>query len=268
MVGTGNISLNEVATEIYGNSTPPKNLNQCFIDATGTFNNTYQPNSDGSKNNLINFKGYEHTLSLVYDYDGNPYQPIKIGNQIWLDRNFQCTHLNNGVIIPRKDSIFINDGSLSNSSDFYNTSLAYTQVWAYGVGYQGSFYYNAGAAFMLTSSLFPIPGWHVPTLNDLNILASNLGGSNVAGGKMKVTGTTYWNSPNTGADNSSGFSGKPDGLINNLIWNYKGQKMYFWLSDDPVSGVYKSGLLSYNLSSLNSADALAPYGFPVRLIKD
>ena len=49
-------------------------------------------------------------------------------------------------------------------------------------------------------------GWRVPTQADFNTLATNLGGTNVAGGKMKMQGTAYWNSPNTGADNSSGFS--------------------------------------------------------------
>lgn len=49
-------------------------------------------------------------------------------------------------------------------------------------------------------------GWHVPSSTEFNTLATTLGGASVAGGKMKVAGTDYWNSPNTGADNSSGFS--------------------------------------------------------------
>jgi uncharacterized protein (TIGR02145 family) len=54
-------------------------------------------------------------------------------------------------------------------------------------------------------------GWRVPTDADWNTLITNLGGSAVAGGKMKVTGTSYFNAPNTGADNSSGFSALPVG---------------------------------------------------------
>lgn len=49
-------------------------------------------------------------------------------------------------------------------------------------------------------------GWRVPTQADFQTLSTYLGGDAVAGGKMKVNGTTYWNSPNIGADNSSGFS--------------------------------------------------------------
>lgn len=46
---------------------------------------------------------------------------------------------------------------------------------------------------------------------EFDTLSTYLGGNTVSGGKLKITGTTFWNSPNTGADNSSGFSGKGAG---------------------------------------------------------
>lgn len=49
-------------------------------------------------------------------------------------------------------------------------------------------------------------GWRVPTSADFTTLSTYLGGDAVAGGKMKKEGLDYWNTPNTGADNSSGFS--------------------------------------------------------------
>ena len=53
-------------------------------------------------------------------------------------------------------------------------------------------------------------GWHIPSVNDTITLMLYLdpagqGGTNVAGGKMKEVGLIYWETPNTGADNSSGF---------------------------------------------------------------
>ena len=53
-IGTGNITLQEVTTEIYGDTNAGRNLVTCFADATGTFNATYE----GSKDRLSNFKGY------------------------------------------------------------------------------------------------------------------------------------------------------------------------------------------------------------------
>ena len=49
-------------------------------------------------------------------------------------------------------------------------------------------------------------GYRVPTQTDFITLQTTLGGSAVAGGKMKKEGLNYWTTPNTGADNSSGYT--------------------------------------------------------------
>jgi uncharacterized protein (TIGR02145 family) len=55
-------------------------------------------------------------------------------------------------------------------------------------------------------------GWRVPTSADFTTLQTYLGGSDVAGGKLKMPGTSYWTTPNTGADNSSGFTALGAGM--------------------------------------------------------
>lgn len=50
--------------------------------------------------------------------------------------------------------------------------------------------------------------WMVPSKSDYETLITYLGGSSVAGGKMKETGTLSWHIPNYNATNSSGFSAK------------------------------------------------------------
>jgi uncharacterized protein (TIGR02145 family) len=54
-------------------------------------------------------------------------------------------------------------------------------------------------------------GWYLPTDAEWTSLTTFLAGEGVAGGKMKESGTTDWNSPNTGATNSCGFTGLPCG---------------------------------------------------------
>jgi uncharacterized protein (TIGR02145 family) len=54
-------------------------------------------------------------------------------------------------------------------------------------------------------------GWHVPSNAEYVTLQTYLGGQDIAGGKLKETGLTYWNSPNTGATNEVGFNGRGTG---------------------------------------------------------
>jgi uncharacterized protein (TIGR02145 family) len=43
-----------------------------------------------------------------------------------------------------------------------------------------------------TGKLCPT-GWHVPTDAEWTVLSDYLGGANIAGGKLKETGTAHWN---------------------------------------------------------------------------
>jgi len=62
-------------------------------------------------------------------------------------------------------------------------------------------------------------GWRMPTQADWTTLQSTLGGSTVAGGHLKVVGTNYWTTPNTGADNSTGFSALPGGYRSGGVYS-------------------------------------------------
>jgi uncharacterized protein (TIGR02145 family) len=55
-------------------------------------------------------------------------------------------------------------------------------------------------------------GWHIPTDDEWTTLTDYLGGEEVAGGKMKTTGTAYWIITDIGATNESGFSALPGGF--------------------------------------------------------
>ena len=68
-------------------------------------------------------------------------------------------------------------------------------------------------------------GWHIPSDEDWTILSNYLGGKDIAGGKMKEVGTTHWMSPNTGADNSSGFTAIGGG------WRGETGPFYYWVND-------------------------------------
>jgi uncharacterized protein (TIGR02145 family) len=89
------------------------------------------------------------------------------------------------------------------------------------------------------------------------------------GGRLKESGTTHWVAPNTGATNSSGFTGLPGGGRDNdgtfVALGYSG---YFWAGESysPIEG------LVYGFNHDNSSISHFPDDkvkcFSVRCIKD
>ena len=110
-------------------------------------------------------------------------------------------------------------------------------------------------------------GWHLPSDAEWTQLTDYLGGTAVAGGKLKAT--TLWNSPNTGATNSSGFTAFPGGYR-----DYDGSYFsigingYWWSSTEinTTSAWYRYMYYYYSdvLRNINSKTN----GFSVRCLKD
>lgn len=137
----------------------------------------------------------------VTDIDGNMYETVTIGSQVWMKENLRTTHYRNGEVIPIDTSSI---GWIGQTTGAYcNYDNDSSNVAIYGRLYNG---------YVVTDprEVSPI-GWHVPTDTEWTTLVTYLGGVQVAGGKMKSTGTTIWMAPNTGATNISGFSSLPGG---------------------------------------------------------
>jgi uncharacterized protein (TIGR02145 family) len=136
----------------------------------------------------------------VTDIDGNVYGTVVIGTQTWMAENLKTTRYRDGssiaYVLDNTTWSSLNSGAWS----FYNHDNANNAV--YGKLYNG--YAVADAR-----SLCPT-GWHVPSDAEWTTMENFLGGSSVAGGKMKAV-SALWSSPNTGATNESGFSALPGG---------------------------------------------------------
>src|SRR5690606_15049986 len=95
-------------------------------------------------------------------------------------------------------------------------------------------------------------GWHLPSDAEWTELSDSLGGSSVAGGKLKETGTTHWFSPNTGATNETGFTALPGGYrFNPGEFKYIKNFGYWWSAteDNTASALY--WIMSYYHSDLS-----------------
>ncbi|MBL7113867.1 MAG: T9SS type A sorting domain-containing protein [Bacteroidales bacterium] len=163
----------------------------------------------------------------VTDYDGNVYHTVAIGSQIWLKENLKTTHYNNGVPIPNVPGSISWSNMTTGARCYYNNdSIAYDSV--YGTLYN---WYAATDINEICPS-----GWHVPTDAEWAAVETFLGGSFIAGGKMKEAGTVHWLPPNAGATNSSDFTGLPGGMLGT---NYTFETLYenglWWTSTTFIS---------------------------------
>jgi len=125
-----------------------------------------------------------------------------------------------------------------------------------------------------TNKLCP-DGWHVPSRTEWAVLATYLGGSQIAGGILKETSATNWLSPNTGANNSSGFSAIPAGqrFSWGLYFNdvMPGSNASFWTSSTYSAQNENTSysMLLNNTSTLLTEQSylIMNYGLSVRCLK-
>jgi uncharacterized protein (TIGR02145 family) len=112
-------------------------------------------------------------------------------------------------------------------------------------------------------------GWHVPTKTEFETLVTSVGGSSVAGGKLKETGFSFWQSPNAGATNDFGFNGRGAGLRyhNTGVYDSILLSLDLWSSTDTGGSPYVLELHHH----LDDSFVFATYpnaGLSVRPIKD
>jgi uncharacterized protein (TIGR02145 family) len=145
----------------------------------------------------------------VYDIDSNAYTIVTIGSQDWFGENLRTSRFNDGTQITElTDSVAwrtATDPAMCWYDNDSSNSIPYGRL------------YNGFAA--LSDHICP-QGWRVPSEADWLQLMNHLGGASVAGGKLKHSGTQYWEPPNTGATNSSGFTAVPSGFRSNVSGSF------------------------------------------------
>lgn len=126
--------------------------------------------------------------------------------------------------IPIEDEVTLGTQTWTNKNLAIDDGLGgiYTRTVNYGQGDVVEYYYTWDAANRVANS---IQGWHIPTNEDWNTLATFAGGSANAGTKLK---STYgWNQYN--GEDTYGFSVFPAGLRgSNGTYENKGYIGYIW----------------------------------------
>lgn len=111
-------------------------------------------------------------------------------------------------------------------------------------------------------------GWHIPTKSEMETLVAYIGGATIAGGKLKETGTTYWDSPNTGAANDVGYNGRGAGYRISGIFSSIRRNLYCMTTTiyPPVNNYFLSCI--YNVENTVLSFVTRDTGLSIRPIKD
>jgi uncharacterized protein (TIGR02145 family) len=172
------------------------------------------------------------TTNRIYprDIDGNMYNTVQIGTQVWMKENLKTTKYRNGTLIPIVDTLNMNGYTTGACLDY---NIYASNVAVFGNMY--NWYTVADAAGLCPQN------WHVPSDGEWNRLVKYLDPgadtncvtctqSYVAGAALLAT------DPNINSTNSSGFTGLLNGHYNGQL-EYQGQQgiCYQWTSTDTTS---------------------------------
>jgi uncharacterized protein (TIGR02145 family) len=180
---------------------------------------------------------------------------VPICSQIWMQKNLDVTTYRNGDVIPQVTGGSTWASLTTGAWCYVNNNSALGPI--YGKMYN---WYAVNDPRGLAPH-----GWHIPNDAEWATLATCLGGNSVAGGAMKETGFITWVSPNTGATNTSGFTGLGGGYRQTTGgFVFANQIAAFWSSTSFLSFPY----LKYDSPILDFAGASPLYGNFVRCVRD
>jgi len=193
--------------------------------------------------------------------DGRSYATIQIGTQCWMAQNLNAgTRIDNNYSQPNNSVIekyCYND--LESNCDLFGGLYQWSEMMQYVTtpGVQG---------------ICPA-GWHLPTDDEWMTMGTELGGLEVAGGKLKEAGTAHWIAPNTGATGESGMTALP-GSYRGYLGGFgaPGERAAFWTSTRNTGASYNCSWnydLFYNSAgAARQSGAMWSNGFSVRCVKN
>jgi uncharacterized protein (TIGR02145 family) len=208
------------------------------------------------------------TSTTIKDIDGNTYQTVTIGTQVWMVENLKTTKYKDGTTIPVVTDNTAWSKLTTGAYCNYNNDAA--------MGTKYGKLYNWYA--VNTGKLAP-SGWHIPTDAEWttleNFVSANLGSSGSLAKALAAT-TDWAASTNIGAigndltkNNSSGFSAIPGGdRIGDGAFDIIGNYGSWWTSTDGnYTYAWYRGLIN-GINYLRRFDTTKSYGFSVRCIRD
>jgi len=196
--------------------------------------------------------------TTVTDFEGNVYNTVTIGTQVWMKENLKVTHYRDGSSIPNVTEAAPwqaqTAGAYCNYDNDANNGSTYGRLYNW-------------YAVNDSRGLAPA-GWHIPSEAEWNTMVSYLGGEEVAGGKLKETGATHWTIINIGATNETGFTAIPGGERSyNGVFNKLNEAATWWTSSSDGTYAWQWIVGAYD-DDIGEQGSIYTYGFSVRCVKD
>ena len=188
--------------------------------------------------------GPEDTVTI----GGRTYKTVKIGDQVWLAENLDF--VDGGLVVGQGYS------ASEPRANYYDNDEE-TYGWS-GLKY-GLLYNDPAVSALEAGKASYFPGWHVPTDADFYALFNAVGGTAVAGKKLKST--TGW-SGDGGGDGTTGFNVVPSGYLQ--FYTFTGLGEYGRIRD--IHG--KRAAFNADSDSVDLTGSIPANQFSVRLVKD
>jgi uncharacterized protein (TIGR02145 family) len=235
--------------------------NSCVNDITTTTTTSSSTSSTTTSSTTSTSSTTTTTTTTTTTFCPNCIEhDVIIGTQTWTGCNLNVDRYRNGDLIPQVTDPTAWAALTTGAWCSYNNDNTNDAI--YGKLYN---WYAVNDSRGL-APLF----YHIPTDAEWTILTDYLGGETGAAGPLKKVGEGLctWQSPNTGATNTTGFTALPGGYrINNGSFYDIGFLGYWWSSTEFNTPVACSRILFYNNSNVYRGFYSKPGGFSVRCIQ-
>ncbi|MBR4537068.1 MAG: fibrobacter succinogenes major paralogous domain-containing protein [Bacteroidales bacterium] len=224
--------------------------------------------------------------NAVSDIDGNSYDAVQIGNQVWMAENLRTTKYADGTTIPMGSTYsyaepyrYAPGSNQSNEENMVNVA-------SYG------YLYNRPAVMHGASSSAANPsgvqgicpnGWHVPSdaewtelSNYMKTQPAYMASGNADHLAKALAATWEWSSA-SGTDvpgndpttnNATGFSALPAGYYGNGGYISFGYYANFWSATENIANYAYDRYLGYSYAYVYRDGGNKYYGFSVRCVRD
>ena len=219
----------------------------------------------------------------VTDQDGNSYDYLTYGDQVWTVDNAEMVTYRDGTQIPEETDATQWESLTTGAWSYINNDPTKEKVYNW---YAVMGVYDATS--LTDPSLrkeFAPEGWHVPSDDEWTTLENYLitNGYNYDGSTSDekiakaMASSNDWNSSNTigavgyeqNTNNSSEFNAYPNGLREGYgAFNFIGRSSVFWTSTQLDSNSARNRDIYYNRGYIENYSAFLNYGFSVRFVRD